>query len=33
MTKSVVNLYYEEINLADGLRKAGKTRQALDAAL
>jgi len=33
MSKGVVDQYYEEINLADELRKAGKTRQALDAAL
>jgi len=33
MSKSVVDQYYDEINLAYELRKAGKTRQALDAAL
>jgi len=33
MSKSVVDQYYDEINLADGLRKAGRTRQALYAAL
>jgi hypothetical protein len=33
MSKGVVDQYYDEINLADELRKAGKTRQALDAAL
>jgi len=33
MSKGVVDRYYDEINLANELRKAGKTRQALDAAL
>jgi hypothetical protein len=33
MSKGVVDQYYDEINLADELRKAGKTRQALDVAL
>ena len=33
MSKSVVDQYYDEINLAEELRKAGKTRLALDAAL
>jgi len=33
MSKGVVDQYYDEINLADELRKAGKTRQALDTSL